>query len=80
MCCSPSSARSIDTSAAGTLVAALETWLHEPRAKLSGQSETGKAIDYIRKRWTALTRFLTAGMSNNAAERRCAASRWGRDN
>jgi hypothetical protein len=39
---------------------------------------TPKAIDYSRKRWSALTRFLDDGrlcMSNNAAERtlRCVA-------
>jgi transposase len=54
------------------LVAELETWLRERRAKLSGQSETGKAIDYSLKRWAALARFLDDGrlcMSNNAAER-----------
>jgi hypothetical protein len=60
------------------LVAALETWLRQQRAKLSKRSETAKAIDYSRKRWTALTRFLDDGrlcMSNNAAERavRCVA-------
>jgi transposase len=60
------------------LVGALETWLRERRAKLSGKSETGKAIDYSLKRWPAFTRFLDDGrlcMSNNAAERavRCVA-------
>jgi transposase len=54
------------------LVAALETWLREQRARLSGRSDTARAIDYSLKRWTALTRFLDDGrlcMSNNAAER-----------
>jgi transposase len=60
------------------LVGALETWLRERRAKLSGKSETGKAIDYSLKRWPAFIRFLDDGrlcMSNNAAERavRCVA-------
>jgi transposase len=60
------------------LIAALETWLRQQRAKLSRRSETAKAIDYNLKRWTALTRFLDNGrlcMSNNAAERalRCVA-------
>jgi len=40
---------------------------------VSKNSETGKAIDYSLKRWSALTRFLDDGgrlcMSNNAAER-----------
>jgi transposase len=60
------------------LVAELEGWLRQQRAKLSRRSETAKAIDYSLKRWTALTRFLDEGrlcMSNNAAERavRCVA-------
>jgi transposase len=60
------------------LVGALEIWLRERRAKLSGKSETAKAIDYSLKRWLAFTRFLADGrlcMSNNAAERavRCVA-------
>jgi transposase len=55
-----------------------ETWLRERRSKLSGKSETAKAIDYGLKRWPAFTRFLDDGrlcMSNNAAERalRCIA-------
>jgi hypothetical protein len=61
-----------------SLVGALETWLRERRAKLSGKSETAKAIDYSLKRWSAFIRFLDDGrlsMSNNAAERavRCIA-------
>ena len=60
------------------LVAELESWLRQQRAKLSRKSETAKAIDYSLKRWTALIRFLDDGrlcMSNNAAERavRCIA-------
>jgi len=41
------------------LVGALEAWLRERRAKLSGKSETAKAIDYSLKRWPAFTRFST---------------------
>ena len=51
---------------------ALEVWLREQRAKLSGQSSVSKAIAYCLTRWVALTRFLDDGrlcMSNNAAER-----------
>jgi transposase len=54
------------------LVIEFETWLREQRARVSKQSETGKAIDYSLKRWAALARFLDDGrlcMSNNAAER-----------
>jgi transposase len=50
------------------LVVALETWLREQRAKLSGQSEAAKAIAYSLTRWAALTRFLDDGrlcMSNS---------------
>jgi transposase len=54
------------------LVATLQAYLREQRAKLSGKSETARAIDYSLKRWPALTRFLDDGrlcLSNNAAER-----------
>ena len=54
------------------LIFELESWLCEQRAKVSKNSETGKAIDYSLKRRSALTRFLDDGrlcMSNNAAER-----------
>ena len=66
-----------------SLVAELETWLRQQRAKLSRKSETAKAIDYSLKRWTALTRFLDDGrlcMSNNAAEREVRAVAVGRHN
>ena len=55
-----------------SLVTELESWLREQRARVSRNSETGKAIDYSLKRWAALRRFLDDGrlcMSNNAAER-----------
>src|SRR5581483_2087342 len=61
----------------------LEAWLREQRAKLSGQSKTGKAIAYSLTRWVALTRFLDDGrlcMSNNAAEREIRAVALGRKN
>jgi transposase len=64
-------------------VTALESWLREQRAKVSKNSETGKAIDYSLKRWAALTRFLDDGrlcMSNNAAERELRAIAVGRRN
>jgi transposase len=65
------------------LVIALEAWLREQRARVSKNSETGKAIDYSLKRWAALTRFLDDGrlcMSNNAAERELRAIAVGRRN
>jgi transposase len=54
------------------LVEALHAFLRDRRAKLSGKSETAKAIDYSLKRWEVFTRFLDDGrlcMFNNAAER-----------
>jgi transposase len=65
------------------LVVALEAWLREQRAKLSGQSKIGKAIAYSLTRWGALTRFLDDGricMSNNAAEREIRPVAMGRKN
>ena len=61
----------------------LESWLHEQRARVSKNSDTGKAIDYSLKRWAALTRFLDDGrlcMTNNAAERELRAIAVGRRN
>jgi transposase len=57
--------------------------LREQRARVSKNSETGKAINYSLKRWSALTRFLDDGrlcMSNNAAERELRAIAVGRRN
>jgi hypothetical protein len=54
------------------LVADLEAWMREQRAKLSRSNDVAKAMDYMLKRWTAFTRFLDDGricLSNNAAER-----------
>jgi transposase len=65
------------------LVIELQAWLREQRARVSKHSETGKAIDYSLKRWTAFTRFLDDGrlcMSNNAAERELRAVAMGRKN
>jgi transposase len=60
------------------LVADLETWMREQRAKLSRHADVAEAIDYMLKRWPAFARFLDDGrvcLSNNAAERslRCVA-------
>jgi transposase len=66
-----------------SLVSELERWLREQRARVSKNSEIGKAIDYSLKRWSALTRFLDDGrlcMSNNAAERELRAIALGRRN
>jgi transposase len=62
------------------LVDALMTYTRERAAKLSRGHDLAKAIQYMLKRWPAFTLFLDDGrvcMSNNAAERGCAASRLG---
>src|SRR3954451_11127936 len=54
------------------LVADLEAWMRERRAKLSRGNDVAKAMDYMLKRWTVFTRFLDDGricLSNTAAER-----------
>ena len=54
------------------LVADLETWMREERAKLSRHNDVAKAMDYMLNRWDAFTRFLDDGricLTNNAAER-----------
>jgi transposase len=64
--------RAVRQELSAPLVADLETWLREQRAKLSRGNDLAKAMDYMLKRWAAFTRFLDDGricMSNNAAER-----------
>lgn len=54
------------------LVADLETWMREQRARLARGNDVAKAMDYMLKRWAAFTRFFDDGricLSNNAAER-----------
>lgn len=54
------------------LVADLETWMREERAKLSRGNDVAKAMDYMLKRWPSFARFLDDGrvcLTNNAAER-----------
>jgi transposase len=54
------------------LVGDLDTWMRSERGKLSRHAEVARAIDYLRKRWPAFTRFLEDGricITNNAAER-----------
>jgi transposase len=73
----------VRTERSRALAIELESWLREQRAKVSKNSETGKAIDYSLKRWIALTRFLDDGrlcMTNNAAERALRAIAVGRRN
>ena len=40
------------------LVADLEAWMRQQRAKLSRSNDVAKAMDYMLKRWSAFTRFL----------------------
>lgn len=54
------------------LVAELEAWMQQERAKLSRHDDVAKAMDYMLKRLAAFTRFLDDGricLTNNAAER-----------
>jgi transposase len=64
--------RAVRQELSAPLVADLESWMREQRAKLSRGNDLAKAMDYLLKRWTAFTRFLEDGricLSNNAAER-----------
>lgn len=64
--------RAIRQELSAPLVASLEAWMREERARLSRGSDLAKAFDYMLKRWTTFTRFLDDGrvcLSNNAAER-----------
>src|SRR6185312_1103496 len=54
------------------LMADLEQWLREERARLSRSASVAQPIDYMLKRWDAFARFLGDGricLTNNAAER-----------
>ena len=54
------------------LVAELEEWIRDERAKLSRHAPTAQAIDYMLRRWEGFSRFLADGricLTNNAAER-----------
>ena len=64
--------RAIRQELSAPLVADLESWMREQRAKLSRSYDVAKAMEYMLKRWSAFTRFLDDGricLSNNAAER-----------
>ena len=54
------------------LVAALEGWMREERARLPRASDVAKAMDYMLDRWPSFARFLDDGrvcLTNNASER-----------
>jgi hypothetical protein len=64
--------RAVRRELSAPLVADLERWMREQRAKLSRGNDFAKAMDYMLKRGPAFTRFLEDGrvcLSNNAAER-----------
>ncbi len=69
---SPERRRAVRQELCAPLVANLEAWMREQRAKLSRGNDVAKAMDYMLKRGIAFTRFLDDGricLSNNAAER-----------
>jgi transposase len=69
---SPERRKAVRQELSAPLVANLEAWMREQRAKLSRGNDVAKAMDYMLKRWIAFTRFLDDGricLSNNAAER-----------
>jgi hypothetical protein len=69
---SPEKRKAVRQELSAPLVADLEAWMREQRAKLSRRNDVAKAMDYMLKRWIAFTRFLEDGricLSNNAAER-----------
>ena len=54
------------------LMAELEAWMREERAKLSKHAPVAKAFDYMLRRWDSFARFLEDGricLTNNTAER-----------
>jgi transposase len=68
----PERRRAVRQELSAPLVADLETWMRDQRAKLSRRNDVAKAMDYMLKRWSSFTRFLDDGricLSNNAAER-----------
>lgn len=68
----PERRRAVRQELSAPLVADLEIWMREQRAKLSRRNDIAKAMDNMLRRWSAFTRFLDDGricLSNNAAER-----------
>ena len=64
--------RAVRQEVSAPLVAELQSWMREQRAKLSRGNDLAKAMDYLLKRWPSFARFLDDGricLSNNAAER-----------
>jgi transposase len=64
--------RAVRRERSAPLVAGLEAWMREHRAKLSRHAPVAQAMDYMLRRWDGFTRFLDDGrvcLTNNAAER-----------
>ena len=64
--------RAVRQAQSAPLVAELQTWMREQRAKLSRGNDVAKALDYMLKRWPQFSGFLEDGricLTNNAAER-----------
>src|SRR4249920_1961420 len=64
--------RAVRQELSAPLVAELEAWMRQERARLSRHNDVAQAMDYMLKRWVAFARFLDDGricLSNNAAER-----------
>ncbi len=64
--------RAVRQELSAPLIAELESWMREERAKLSRHNDVAQAMEYMLKRWVAFARFLDDGricLSNNAAER-----------
>ncbi|MCP4560771.1 MAG: IS66 family transposase [Bosea sp.] len=64
--------RAVRRECSAPLVAGLDAWMREHRAKLSRHAPVAQAMDYMLRRWDGFTRFLDDGrvcLTNNAAER-----------
>src|SRR5713226_7663028 len=64
--------RAVRQELSAPLVAELEAWMRQERARLSRHNDVAQAMDYMLKRWAVFARFLDDGricLSNNAAER-----------
>ena len=69
--------RAVRQQRSAPLIAELEIWMKNERARVSRHTGVAKAFDYMLTRWAAFSRFLDDGricLSNNAAER---AAAWG---
>lgn len=68
----PDQRRAVRQERSAPLVAELEAWMREHRARLSRHAPVAQAMDYMLRRWDSFTRFLDDGrvcLTNNSAER-----------